>query len=169
VPPRFSEALNRLAIGNGSWPLLVIGPVGTGKTYSAVAALDRFGGVYHTASGLCEKLIVADQQGIAWPDIHLTGYDGGDNGIWRSEHLWRHLLYHQLVVLDELGAKGIATPTQRGRIQELLDLREGRPVILISNVGTDGIQEIYGDRVLSRAMRGITIYLGGDDRRQVKA
>jgi DNA replication protein DnaC len=166
IIPKFSEAMRALIRGEKKWPLLMFGDVGTGKTYAAVAALDRFGGIYHTASGLCEMLIVADQQGIQWPGGHITNLQTPEVGVWRSQHLWNHIKAHQLVVLDELGARGAATHTQRERIQTVMDLREGRPLILISNCGVKDLEHYYGDRIVSRATRGTVIEIAGRDRRR---
>lgn len=158
VPEKFERVLSDLIDGRAEWPLLVIGSVGTGKTYAACSVLDRYGGVYHTAHGLCEKLIIADDRGIPWQTP-------GEAGIWRSEQLWRHIDLHPVIVVDELGVRGVATPTQRSRIQEVLDRREGKPLILISNFGLEELTKLYDERVISRAARGEVLYLSGPDRR----
>jgi len=162
IDPTISQAINRLATGKGEWPLLIYGPVGTGKTYAAVAALDRFGGVYHTASGFPEKLILADDRGIQW-------HRDGESGVWRSENLWRHIRLAALVVVDELGSRGVPTPTQKARLQELMDSREGRPLILISNLTPEELCGIYDERIMSRALRGTLAKVEGQDRRIFKS
>ncbi len=161
-----ADPLNKLATGSGDWPLLIIGPVGTGKTYFAVQVLDTFGGVYHTASDFCQKLIVADERGIPWPGNHITNRQTEEAGVWRSEHLWQQIKYHPLVVIDELGVRGETTHTQRERIQTVLDYREGRPLILISNLDVKTLGAVYDDRIMSRITRGTVITIKDEDRRQ---
>jgi hypothetical protein len=152
-----------------AWPLLVVGSVGTGKTYAGVQCLDWFGGSYHKLAELYDRLIRADQSGIPWQR-------SGEYGVWSSASIWLQVRSHPLVVLDEVGArhapknardaKGRVTPWQEDQFQKVLDDRERLPLMCLTNLSLRDLAQVYDDRIMSRLTRGTVVEIVGEDRRR---
>jgi hypothetical protein len=70
-----------------------------------------------------------------------------------------------LVVLDELGSRANVTDTHYECVQRVLDMREGQPLILISNKSIAEIGSLYDARIASRCEAGTVVKLEGRDRR----
>jgi hypothetical protein len=70
-----------------------------------------------------------------------------------------------LVVLDELGTKDKVTDTAYEVVQDLLDRREGWPLVVISNHPPEVIGELYDSRIVSRCEAGTKVNYTGPDRR----
>lgn len=155
IPPDLREAIRRLIAGEAPWPLLILGPAGTGKSCAGLALLDHSRGFYYTAADLAGELIrsmhgrLNSQSGRA---IH-------------PESLWEELEKAQLVVLDEVGSSAKVSEFHYETVKKLLDRREGLPLVCISNLSLDRLAEVYDDRVASRLAAGTVITLTGRDRR----
>jgi DNA replication protein DnaC len=156
VPPALREAISAAAEGRAEWPLFITGPAGTGKTCAALVLLDHAGGLYFTAAGLCEELIRA-QQG------RLFGRQSG-HPIW-PEQLWAELGRTALVVLDEIGSREKVSDFAYETVKRVLDVREGLPLVAISNLDLATVAQVYDDRVVSRLAAGTVLRLQGQDRR----
>lgn len=139
------------------WPLLLIGPAGTGKTSAALCLLDHAGGLYFTATGLCDA-VIASQRGS------LTT-NGPEARPLNPEAFWRELGASALVVLDELGSREQASDFQRETIQKALDLRENRPFVGLSNLTLDRLHDCYDERIASRLASGTVFWLERPDQR----
>ncbi len=150
--------IGKLTKGELPWPLLMLGPAGSGKTCAALCLLDHAGGFYYTAAGLCEVFIQAQQGRLTMPVNGRLVY---------PENLWAELAGTALVVLDELGAREKVTEFHYDTMKRLLDEREGRPLICVSNLNIGQLGRIYDDRVASRLAAGTAVALDGTDRRLI--
>lgn len=160
------RTLRDLVSGKRDWPLFLWGPPGTGKTCAALA--------------LCDFLRDSQQQFATIADLTARVMDS-----WKSEHKFDWSAFGPyreklndlapmsppkrtgawLVVLDELGARTNVTDTHYECVQRVLDMREGWPLILISNKDIAGIGSIYDARIASRCEAGTVLELKGRDRR----
>lgn len=117
--------------------------------------LDFCGGLYFTADGLAEASLHAAKGQLQTPE-----------GRPYSElALWRELHDTTLVVLDEVAARERVSDWHYSRVKRLLDEREGRPLIVLSNMGLAQVARLYDDRLASRLAGGEFLVLEGRDRR----
>jgi len=149
VAPVLRDVLRELAFGRARWPLLLIGDVGVGKTRAALCLADMSRtAAYTTVDRLCDRVMASTPDGI--------------------KALWEKLGRNDLAILDEIGQRDKVTDLALCAIQRHLDVREacaGRVGIYITNVATDGLSELYGDRIMSRLLAGTVFTLDGPDRR----
>lgn len=156
VPAILLDAFRKLCSEAMPWPLFIWGAPGTGKTCAALWLLDRAGGMYFTAGGLNADLISAYKGTLETPREHRSISASG---------LWQEISNTDLVVLDELGARSVVSEHQYDAVKRVLDEREGRPLICISNLPVESLEAIYDDRVASRLVAGTLVHLDGPDRR----
>lgn len=109
--------------------------------------VDWAGGYYWTTSEWCRHVIEVQQGRESW------NYEG------RSGRLTVPMLYRQqgsapLVVLDEIGTREKASDHHYECVKDLIDCREGIPLIVIGNMPLDNIAAIYDSRVVSRLACG---------------
>lgn len=157
IDPNLRQAIASVIHDNGPWPLVLIGPVGCGKTCAALCVCDRYGGDarYYTASKL--GTMVADAK------CGRLCYPGGSP---RSEHaLFDDLSRYRLVAIDELGLRGTPTESEFDGVKRLLDLRPGKPLVLVSNLSIGELASTYDERIVSRMSRGTVLAMSGEDRR----
>jgi DNA replication protein DnaC len=139
--------------------LLLLGPVGTGKSHQAIGALR--GSVLGSAKNrrpltwhyTTHPKLNADLR-PAPDDTHLAVYD-------QCEQV-------DLLVLDDLGA-GKATDWTADTLYRLVDTRWAyqRPIVATTNLTAPELREAVGARVASRLASGVQVALKGDDRRRV--
>lgn len=156
VPKVLMDAFRKLREGKLAWPLFLYGGVGTGKTCGALWLLDRTGGFYFTTGSLSSDLISAYQGHLETAQEHRKVTPAA---------LWEEIGSTALVVLDELGARSGVSEHQYDAVKRVLDEREGRPLICISNLPVESLEAIYDDRVASRLVAGTLVHLDGPDRR----
>lgn len=141
-------------LGSQPWPVVLLGEAGSGKTCAALTVLDTYGGHYRTASEWAEELADAVLGRLRTANGFLiTREDVRDN--WRKTNL---------AVLDELGTSGKVSPHHHDAVKWVLDVREGRPLIVISNLTLDALGVLYGDPIASRLSAGTIVTLKGDRR-----
>lgn len=143
------------------WPAFFCGGVGSGKTCAALCLCDAAlgGATYYTTADLVDR-------------IHQASYGElrEDDGLnFRARRVRPHDVWHEwglraLAVLDELGTR-TPTDSQRDVIQAAIDKREGRPLVVISNLRLPELAEVCGDRIASRLAAGTVLDFGDDDRR----
>lgn len=151
--------------GHSPWPLFLHGDPGTGKSCAVLALCDHLhhAAVYTTASDLAAAYMdswKADKK-----------FDWGAYGPYReavnalAPMSPPKVFGSMLVVLDELGTRMNVSDTHYECIQRVMDLREGWPLIVVSNQDLAGIAKTYDDRIASRCAYGTVVKLQGKDRR----
>jgi DNA replication protein DnaC len=156
IEPALRLAIRAAVAGESAWPLVLIGEPGTGKTCSALCLLDHSGGLYFSANGLADKLILAGKG-------ELYNHDAQRRV--SATALWEEIAATPLVVLDELGARQAVSDWHYDCVKRTIDEREGRPLIVCSNLGLNAIAGLYDKRVASRLAAGSVLELTGPDRR----
>lgn len=172
-PVQQPDALIRWLADPDALILLLIGPVGTGKTHAAYATAvqaARAGLAHRTRNGavVTRKAVPFGTSQIGYTTALRP--DGADAPPWLVRSRARDA---DLLVLDDFGAEldtDDATATQHARteIVELLDARwtrRGR-VILTTNLKPSQIARTFGERIASRIVhRSTRLLYDGPDRR----
>ena len=171
IPPRFRGATATHpdvtawcgAFGPSSPSLLILGPVGTGKTHQAFGAIRAL-----AARGITVGWHADTAAGLF---ASLRPRDGSD-----SEAEYRRVATVPLLLLDDLGAAKGSEWTEEILYRLVNDRYEAMlPALFTSNIpaagtpGTPGLREVLGDRVASRlAEMCKQVVLRGTDRRRVR-
>jgi len=161
IAPALRQQFRKFLEGKAPWPLFLHGPVGTGKTCAALCLLDWIegGGHYWTLAEWCDALNEARLGFYILPWEKLPTSPFG---------LWRVLGRASLFVLDEVGLRDAVTPFQFETLKRAIDVREGRPLVCISNLDLKQLAKVYDDRIASRLSAGTVVCLDGADRRLSK-
>jgi len=155
------QRIRGLVLGELPWPLLIHGPAGRGKTCAALLLLDYSSGWYRTVPDLADELIE-----IAAGVRKTAGAAGEGGGLTITQStFWERIEKQPLIVLDELGAKMSVSDHHYTAVKRLLDRRERKPLIVLSNLSPTEIATVYDDRIASRVASGTVVKLGGKDRR----
>lgn len=158
IPPALLDPIRDCMYGRAPWPLVLIGPAGTGKTCAALCVSDyTLGGrEYNTAEQLPLDLVEASKANLFTADgrerVTVKGY-------WKR---WRSV---EIAILDELGARSYPSDWHYICCKSAIDHREGKPLIVICNCDLDAIYSIYDERVASRLAAGTVVRVEGEDRR----
>ncbi len=155
IPAELRSALRGLVKGELPWPLFLFGPPGTGKTCAGLSLLDYSGGMYWTPATLSEDLILASKG--------MLHYASGRPI--QQKALWKEIDERPLVVLDELATRAKVSDWMYDSIKRLIDGREGKPFVAISNMDLDQIAQLYDDRIASRLSAGTVFRAAGEDQR----
>lgn len=135
--------------------LLIFGPVGTGKTYAAVAAL-RAIHEHGATVAMWAITTLVDALSPSAPDPHGT---------------MEAAINADVLLLDDLGLER-GTDWVQERVYEVVNLRwaDQVPTIVTSNVTPDVLSQVLGARVWSRlAHEATALSLSGPDRRTTDA
>ena len=148
APPKIAAWLTSAIEGESAGPLVLIGPVGVGKTFAACGALRRF---------------VADTTRAA-RYITAPGYGRAVRNTWGrvSEHSETQLLHRygkaSFLVLDEFGA---SRDVDASMLQDLIGARYDAGLmpktIIVSNLGVTKFAEAAGERAADRIREGCTV------------
>lgn len=158
ISPDLRKALREAICGERAWPFVLFGKEGTGKTAAALCLLDYAGGEYYTPETLSEDFAAAQQGRLE------RGSCGNQYNVY-PEDLWSILERAPLVVLDELGTRGIVSDAQYNLVKRLIDSRHGRPFLALSNHDLPTLETLYDVRITSRLAAGTVFLLNGPDRR----
>lgn len=160
VPGNLWAAIVRCAAGELPWPLLVYGGVGTGKTCAGLVLCDYLAGsaIYRDFVTLCAEHQSCKMGAHWWYGTH------GETRV-SPEYYWQNWNEMQLAILDEIGAREVASDHVYETLKRALDERDRKPLMLISNLSPQRIAEVFDDRIASRCVAGTVINLAGDDRR----
>lgn len=131
------------------------GGTGLGKTHLALAILNRltqrgFSVYYNSASAIIKQM-----------EKERFGRS--------AESIEEELEKCDLIIVDDLGAE-FNTPFAEAAVNELVNnaILSGKPMIIISNLSVDALEERYGQRVVSRLNSFEVIDFIGEDIRQLK-
>lgn len=161
VDGKLLGCLQGLASGELDWPLFLHGPPGSGKTSAALALLDHVErGLFYTASAYHKARVDSEFHRLEWRDK-----ENGKSGTWSPRGFLRYVAGVELLVLDDIGAKGNITQAFYDSVLELLNAREYQPMIVTSNIHLKAIELVYDGRVASRLGAGTVFELSGQDRR----
>ena len=152
------KVIHEVIAGEAPWPLVLTGEAGTGKTCAALCLLDHAGGDYYTTAGLCETLIRSQQGRLEWNQE-------GRGGTIYPEMLWSRIAGQRLIVLDELGCREKVSDAHYDAVKRMIDERDCKPFIVISNLSLKQIGERYDGRIFSRLAAGTVENVTGEDRR----
>lgn len=133
--------------------VLVFGPVGTGKTFTAIATVRPLHERGHTIA--------------VWP---VTSFlEATSPGSSRSEEAMASAIDSDVLVFDDLGMER-GTEWVAERVYEVVNRRwlDGLPSIVTTNVDAEEMPAAVGERVWSRLVDGspVALHLGGDDLRR---
>lgn len=164
------QAIREAAAGKLRWPLFITGNPGTGKTCGALCVVDHTEGsefwiwdeywrfVNDVNFGRAQTII----QGGKDPD----GWDHPSRMIdWTTQKWWAYVERLPLLVLDDIGLRGVANDTQYEAMKLTLDRRHNLPTILTSNLDVVKIAEVFDYRVMDRIDSGTTVHIKGTSRR----
>jgi DNA replication protein DnaC len=111
--------------------------------------IDTFRGWYYTAAEWCSRLCEAQMGRLQSKRI-----DGQGGYLLSVAEVWREAETTRLFVLDELGLRANPTDAQFDAIHTLLDKRERRPLVCISNLSLDELAATYDHRIAARLAEG---------------
>lgn len=163
VESRFRDALRECAAGREPWPLTLIGNAGIGKTCAALCLADYVNGRcwLTTLEELCDVLQLIRKA----KSTPVFAYREEN---WSAGFLWEKYEDYDLFIIDEIGVKPSLAwdaDLHLNTIKKALDLREGKPLILTSNLSVAKTYELYDERVVSRIKDGTVVEIDGPDRR----
>ena len=69
------------------------------------------------------------------------------------------------VILDEIGGRDRVSDHHYEAVKTLLDVRQGKPLMVLSNLGLSEIEKVYDDRIASRLATGTIVRVDAKDRR----
>lgn len=145
--------------------LLILGPVGTGKTHAALAAgrerfLDDVTVEFVPVVDLLDRL---RPDGRPCPHLRRTSWGVDEPLSWVE-----HFCNVELLILDDLGGEKASEWTAE-RLYLIVNDRwlNHRPTVATSNLGPDDLREAIGHRTYDRLRDGaVALQLGGESRRR---
>lgn len=158
------EALTKLR-----WPIMISGPVGTGKTF-AMACVYRSWRVtpqkpatilWYDTSDLLSKIIACRTS----PTHSITTrFSNGTTSEQFEGNFYAKISRAGLLCLDDMGIKE-PTPSKYEILKRILDLRSGKPTLITTNLDHKRFTEVFDERIYSRAFCGPVVWAEGEDRR----
>ena len=145
-------------VNDGPWPVVIIGPVGTGKTCIAHLCLNHVAGTYTTIRDLHSEYVQASKGELVRGTREMP-YTVGLREFWEE---WQR---KQLAVIDEIGSRQKTSDAETDLMHGMLERRRDRATMFISNRTLDELSFLYGAPIASRLTAGKPICVSGDDRR----
>ncbi|GMU22572.1 MAG: hypothetical protein AMXMBFR13_26570 [Phycisphaerae bacterium] len=158
IDPELRQTIRDLCEAKARWPLMLTGPAGTGKTRAVLCLVDAVReSQYFVMADLCRELIRLDRE-----EVYFPGARGGRK---YPEHVWEEIERAKLIVLDEIGSRQQVSDFHYETLKRVIDAREDRPFVAISNLSLGELAKVYDDRIASRLAAGTLFVLDGEDRR----
>ena len=152
-------------LGQLPWPLTFSGPVGCGKTSAALLVFDwtadadlfnpnEFLTLERLADDVTEAMFdrLFNTLHRDWPKISPAEF-------WNR---WRRKI---ICGIDDLGEKENVTDHRYQVLKRAIDEREGKPLIITTNLSLGDIVRLCDDRIASRLAGGTFVQCHGDDMR----
>lgn len=160
IDPNLRQVIRRLILGELPWPLFLHGPTGLGKTRASLCLLDYCPGytLYTTASKW------SNLQGDARFGRASERYSGGSKIVTLTDLQYR-METASCAVLDELESRCRVSDAHYESVKDFLDVREGKPLVVVSNSDIRTVSSIYDDRIADRLAAGTILGLRGESRR----
>lgn len=156
VAPSLRKQIKACTLGQSPWPMFVFGKPGTGKSCAALCLCDRVErSLFWTEESLCQEMVDAAMDRLE----NSLGYSI------TPRQIINRISAAALVVIDELGSRTTVSDHRYSTVKSLLDAREGKSLMIVSNVPHNDIATIYDARIASRVLSGTIVKLDGDDRR----
>lgn len=163
IPPAVRAALEAVCFAQRPWPLTLTGPAGVGKSCAALYLTDWVPGsaVLYDFARLCEIVADAKLGRHEWFGSHATT-------VVPPTMFWERWSAASLCVLDELGTRGTVTDHQYETAKAAIDRREGKPLLVVSNLTITELGGVFDDRIASRLAGGTVVTVDGPDQRLEK-
>lgn len=158
IRPELRLIFKKLILGQSRWHLYMHGTPGGGKTCAALCMLDYTPDpcVYWTMNDLHNDVAKA-RLGELWtesyPPQKIT-----------EKEIFSRIVKANLVVIDEIGMRNNVSDVHYDALKKTIDLRYGKPLVVIGNPDLDGIEQIYDARIRSRLYAGTLTELTTDRR-----
>lgn len=162
IPAQIGTAIRGCCRGYTEWPLLLTGTTGCGKSCAALVLCDHVeGSLYYEAADFCQTMGQAMRRELYSESMEsvLIGWNSMRQRIGNAP----------LVVIDELG-KGLVVDKvsehQKRCIQMVLEERERKPLVFVSNLSAKMLYRLYGPSIESRLCAGTERYCNLPDLRK---
>lgn len=163
IPSALRLKMAEVVEGKLPWPMTLLGSVGSGKTCAALSLCDHvYRSMYETFAGHCDLLRMAQEGKFEW-------YSNGQGGKTTAPQVWKGYRDAPLVVLDEIGSREKVSDFQYGCLYDMLENRERKPLILISNLSLEELDRTFDERIVSRVIVGTVIEIEGSDLRDPRS
>lgn len=122
---------------------------------------DHAGGLYWPVDQFFAESLLAMKGQLYW------------EWTWRGHvsetQFWATVAETPLLTLDDIGTRREpVSDAHYERVKRVLDSREGKPTVVVSNLYLDELAKVYDDRLTSRLAAGTAFGLFGSDRRVVR-
>lgn len=168
IAPELRAIFRELVTGQKPWPFLLSGRAGRGKTAAALCLADHVrGAVYYRFPRLLKSFLWSQKEhgvAVTWPTVQ-DGRLGWKSMNCNEHDFFKYLSRAPLLILDDVATRSGYTDAQYDNFYELLDDRQFKPTVVISNLSLSEIGEVFDERIASRLARGTLFTLGGPDRR----
>ena len=166
INPRVAELL-RHAIRVGKWPIVLRGPVGTGKSCSAACVYQSWprprAAHWYRLEAFVREITTcrtSRDKKVACKLSNGETVDRTESGIWglvdEPNSLW---------CLDDLGTRA-GSESGYDIVFELFERRTGLPLIISTNLTTAEIAKMYDERIADRVDAGVSLNMTGRSRRK---
>lgn len=149
-----AEAINQVCRGERPWPLVLTGETGSGKTCAALLIVDFYGGLYYTVTDWVRRVRDAELGRLTTE----AGYPLS------AKESWDDWINAPVCVLDELGVRNEVSDHRYETVKRSIDLRENKPLVVVSNLAIPTIGKLYDERIASRLQFGTEIVFDTDRR-----
>ena len=153
------DDISAVVMGKKPWPIFLTGEVGSGKTCAVLCMIDIYGGIYRTVQELAEEIARAKRGEL----VERLGNVCSSKVTAETVRGW--WTRTRFAVLDELGLRDKPTDHEAEVVKNVLDDREGLPLVVVSNLDLGDIMDVYDARIADRINAGTPVVVAGESRR----